>query len=156
LPLTYQDIDRAKKFVEAAIRRLGVDPAGASAKSTATSWSWAFQRGSAAILVSVTHREKDDGLYVRVVSPLLVMTAETQREALFARLLELNGTGMANCAFGTAGDRVVVVSERPTRGLDVEEAEQMIRHTAAIADEYDDRLVKDFGGMKAIDTKGSA
>jgi hypothetical protein len=84
------------------------------------------------------------------------MTAGTQREALFARLLELNGTGLANCAFGTAGDRVVVVSERPTRGLDVEEAEQMIRHTAAIADEYDDRLVKDFGGMKAIDAKGSA
>jgi hypothetical protein len=75
------------------------------------------------------------------------------REALFVRLLELNGKGLANCAFGLIGDRIVVVSERPAEGLDTNEAGQIIRHLAAVADTYDDRLVKEFGGTRASDVK---
>ena len=36
---------------------------------------------------------------------------------------------------------------------DKEEAEQIVRHLAAVADTYDDRLVKEFGGTRASDAK---
>jgi hypothetical protein len=55
---------------------------------------------------------------------------------------------MANAAFGLLGERIVAVSERPTVGLDEGEVEQMIRHLAAVADTFDDRLEKEFGTTK--------
>ena len=104
--------------------------------------------------MNLTQRKEDNLLYLRVVSPVMTLPDAVTREALFVRLLELNGKGLANCAFGLIGDRVVVVSERPAPGLDREEAEQVIRHLAAVADTYDDKLVKEFGGTRASDLKG--
>jgi hypothetical protein len=150
-----EDFDRAKEIVEAAIKGLGIDPVAARAKDAPSTTSWTFQRGSAAILVNLTKRPEDDILYFRVISPVMTLPDAATREALFVRLLELNGKGLANCAFGLVGDRVVVVSERPAPGLDAVEADQIIRHLAAVADTYDDRLVKEFGGQRASDVKAS-
>lgn len=149
-----EEFERAKEIVEASIKSLGIDPLAARAKDAPTTVSWTFQRGSAAILANLTRRKEDDNLYFRVVSPVMTLPDAVTREALFVRLLELNGKGLANCAFGLIGDRVVVVSERPAKGLDGEEAEQIMRHLAAVADTYDDRLVKEFGGTRASDVKG--
>jgi hypothetical protein len=143
--------DLAKQRVEATLVRLGLDPSAIRAKDAPTNASWTLQRGSAAILVTVCHRAEDKKLYLRVISPVITLPEATQREALFTRLLELNGSGLANCAFGLIGDRVVVVSERPAEGLDEVEVEQTIRHLGAVADTYDDRLVKEFGGKRASD-----
>ena len=156
-----EEFDRAKELVEKTIQHLGIDPVAARAErrgqdqgpAPATA-SWTFQRGSAAILVNVTKRKEDDLLYLRVISPIMTLPEAPARDALFVRLLELNGKGLANCAFGLIGDRVVVVSERPAAGMDTEEAEQIVRHLAAVADTYDDRLVKEFGGRRASDLKG--
>ena len=149
-----EEFERAKELVETSIKNLGIDPLAARAKDAPTTVSWTFQRGSAALLVNLTRRKEDENLYFRVVSPVMTLPDAVSREALFVRLLELNGKGLANCAFGLIGDRVVVVSERPAQGLDGEEAEQIIRHLAAVADTYDDRLVKEFGGTRASDVKG--
>ena len=143
--------DVAKKNVEATIQKLGVDPATVRAKDAPTTASWTLKRGSAAILVTLSQRAEDDEMYLRVVSPIVVLPEASKREALFTRLLELNGSGLANCAFGLIGDRVVVVSERPAKGLDEDEVEQTIRHLGAVADTYDDRLVNEFGGKRASD-----
>jgi hypothetical protein len=148
-----EEFARAKELVEATIKGLGIDPAAARAKDAPSTASWTFQRGSAAILVNLTQRQEDDILYLRVISPVMTLPDATRREALFIRLLELNGKGLANCAFGLIGDRVVVVSERPAQGLDGDEAAQIIRHLSAVADTYDDRLVKEFGGTRAADIK---
>lgn len=149
-----EEFDRAKDLVEQTIKGLGIDPAAARAKDAPTTVSWTFQRGSAAILVNLTRRREDDLLYFRVVSPVMTLPEASKREALFVRLLDLNGRGLANCAFGLVGDRVVVVSERPVAGLDGQEAAQIIRHLGAVADTYDDRLVQEFGGTRASDVKG--
>jgi CelD/BcsL family acetyltransferase involved in cellulose biosynthesis len=151
-----EELERAKDLIEATIQHLGIDPVAARAKDAPPTASWTFQRGSAAILVNLTHRREDDLLYFRVISPVMTLPEAAAREGLFVRLLELNGKGLANCAFGLIGDRIVVVSERPARGLDKEEAEQIIRHLSAVADTYDDRLVKEFGGTRASDVKGEA
>ena len=43
-------------------------------------------------------------------------------------------------------DRATVFSERPLEGLDAVEADQIISTVAAYADEWDDKLVAEFGG----------
>jgi len=114
------DFENAKKLVEAAIRKIGLDPATCRASSASAGQSaWTLKRGSASVLVAVTKREDEGVSYLRVASPVVTLPADPARhEALFRKLLELNAAGLANAAFGLMGDRVVVVSERPVAGLD--------------------------------------
>jgi len=139
-----------KQTVEATLKRLGLDPAQAKVKDTEDQATYTLMRGSASVLVTVVHRAEQKATFLRIASPVLVM-AEGNREPLYRRLLELNAGGLANAAFGVMGDKVVVVSERPAENLDSGEVEQMLRHLSAVADTYDDRLTKEFGGKRASD-----
>jgi hypothetical protein len=141
--------DSAKKLVETAIRKLGLDPEATKAPTTEGKAAWTLKRGSASILVAINRHDDEKATYLRVASPIGGLPADAGRHlALFRRLLELNASGMANAAFGLLGERIVAVSERPTVGLDEGEVEQMIRHLAAVADTFDDRLEKEFGITK--------
>lgn len=143
------DFENAKNLAEAVIKKLGLDPAAATAKNTPDQASYTLKRGSAAVLITVVHREEQKTTFFRVASPLMTLPEDTTKHlALFKRLLELNANGLVNSAFGVVGDRVVAVSERPAAGLDEHEVEQIIRHLSAVADTYDDRLTKEFGGEK--------
>lgn len=146
------EFDKAKQLVEDTIRKLGLDPTStrASVPGTATQSAWTLKRGSASVLVTVTHHEEENETFLRVASPVVKLPDDkTKHEGLFRRLLEINAAGLANAAFGLSGDRVVAVSERPAQGLGAEEVEQSIRHLAAVADTFDDRLEKEFGASKA-------
>ncbi|HEY8038853.1 MAG TPA: YbjN domain-containing protein [Polyangiaceae bacterium] len=144
------EFENAKKLVEATIKKLGLDPATTKAHDHETQCAWTLKRGSASVLVTVTNHEDEDTTYLRVASPVVTLPADkAQHGALFRRLLELNAGGLANAAFGLVGDRVVTVSERPAEGLGAEEVEQTVRHLAAVADTFDDRLEKEFGATKA-------
>ena len=145
------DFENAKRLVEAAIRKIGLDPSTAQAPSAGQGQAaWTLKRGSASVLVTVTKRDDEGAIYLRVASPVVTLPADVARhEPLLRRLLELNASGLANAAFGLLGDRVVVVSERPADGLDEAEVEQMVRHLAAVADTFDDRLERDFGATRA-------
>jgi anti-sigma factor RsiW len=153
------DFDNARTLVEGAIRTLGIDPSTARAPVPSLAGqagpegsvaAWTLKRGSASVLVTVTRHEEEKATYLRVASPVVTLPADASvHPALFRKLLEMNGTGLANAAFGLIGERVVAVSERPVEGLGGEEVEQMIRHLAAVADTFDDRLARDFGAIKA-------
>lgn len=144
------DFENAKKLVEETIKKLGLDPATTRASSTDAQAAWTLKRGSASVLVTVTRHEDQDETFLRVASPVVTLPADKdQHAALFRRLLEINAGGLANAAFGLVGDRVVAVSERPAEGLGAEEVEQTVRHLAAVADTFDDRLEKEFGATKA-------
>jgi hypothetical protein len=140
---------KTKTLVEAVIKKLGLDPNEARAKDAPEQASFTFKRGSAAVLITVLHRAEQKTTFFRVASPVMGLPKdEAQTHALFKRLLELNANGLVNSAFGLVGDRVVAVSERPAAGLDEQEVEQIVRHLSAVADTYDDRLTKEFGGEK--------
>jgi hypothetical protein len=141
---------RTKETVEATLGKLGLDPKQAVVKSSDDQVSYALMRGSASVLVTVVHRPEQGAVFLRVASPVLV-PGDDKREALYQRLLELNAAGLANAAFGLLNGNVVAVSERPAEDLDPGEVEQIIRHLSAVADTYDDRLVKEFGGRRASD-----
>ena len=145
---------KTKDTVEATLKKLGLDPKQALAKSNDDLASYTLMRGSAAVLVTVVHRPEQKAVFLRVASPVMT-PAEGNHEALYKRLLEMNAAGLANAAFALLQDKVVAVSERPAENLDPGEVEQMIRHLSAVADTYDDRLVKEFGGKRASD-QGSA
>ena len=152
-------------LVESAIREFGVDPGAVRVDGTSIARSdpaqalkdhdvqasWTLTRGSAFVLISVATRSGEKAVYLRVVCPVMTLPSVDKRLALFQRLLELNASGLVNSAFGLLADRAVVVSERPAQGLDASEVEQIIKHTSAVADTYDDRLVKEFGGRRATD-----
>ena len=145
---------KTKGTVEATLTKLGLDPAKSLVKATDDQASYTLMRGSASVLVTVVHRTEQNAVFLRVASP--VMTPDPnlgsdKREALYKRLLEMNAGGLANASFGLLNDKVVVVSERPAEGLDDGEVEQIIKHLSAVADTYDDRLVKEFGGKRAAD-----
>jgi anti-sigma factor RsiW len=144
------DFENAKRLVEAAIRKIGLDPTAARAPSAGPDQAaWTLKRGSASVLVSVTNREDEGVTYLRVASPVVTLPPDAgKHEPLLRKLLELNASGLANAAFGLLGDRVVVVSERPTAGLDEAEVEQMVRHLSAVADTFDDRLEREFGATR--------
>ncbi len=149
-----------KGLVEGAIKRFGVDAEGVRAKDEergprdperVETASWTLTRGSAFVLVSVVKRPEQKAVFLRIVSPIMTLPDPDRHLALFHRLLELNANGLVNACFGLLGERVVVVSERPAAGLDANEVEQVIKHTSAVADTYDDRLVAEFGGKRASD-----
>jgi anti-sigma factor RsiW len=145
------EFENAKKLVEATIRKLGLDPTTTRAPAAGEGQAaWTLKRGSASLLVAVTKHEGEGKAYLRVASPVGTLPADAAKQPpLFRKLLELNAAGLANAAFGLIGDRVVVVSERPVAGLDEGEVEQTVRHLAAVADTFDDRLEKDFGCTRA-------
>jgi hypothetical protein len=149
------DFEAAKTLVDQTIRKLGLDPdacraAAAPSGGDATRASWTLKRGSASVLVTVTHYQAEGQVFLRVASPVVTLPTDAAKQnACIRRLLELNAAGLVNAAFGLAGDRVVAVSERPVQGLDPEEVEQMIKHLSAVADTFDNKLERDFGATKA-------
>lgn len=142
--------DHTRTMVEATLTKVGLDPKQALVKEVDNQVTYTLQRGSASVIVTVVHRVEQKAVYLRVASPVMT-PADGAREGLYKRLLELNAAGLANAAFALLGDKIVVVSERPAEGLDEGEVEQIIRHLSAVADTYDDRLVKEFGGKRASD-----
>ncbi len=159
------DFSNAVDLVERTVRKLGLDPVGCRTTAVAAAaaategpgprptqtGSWTLKRGSASVLVTVHENEK--ATYLRVASPVVTLPADAGKQAAcMRRLLEMNAAGLANAAFALVGDRVVAVSERPAAGLDPEEVEQIVRHLAAVADTFDDRLEKEFGATKASGT----
>lgn len=143
-----------KTLVEGIIKKLGLDPAKAKVGDGPDQTTWTLARGSANVLVTVVRRPQEKrpeqkAVFFRVAAPVMVPDASTPREPLYRRLLEINAGGLANAHFGLLGEKVVAVSERPADGLDAGEAEQMIFHLSAVADTFDDRLVREFGGTRA-------
>jgi hypothetical protein len=169
VPSSSNEFQNAVDLVEKTIGKLGLDPAGCRAGGAAAvtpagpgpaapqavpgqtqSASWTLKRGSASVLVTVATYEHDSVTYLRVASPVVTMPPDAGKQtACMRKLLELNAAGLANAAFALVGDRVVAVSERPVPGLDAEEVDQIVRHLAAVADTFDDRLAKEFGATKA-------
>jgi hypothetical protein len=143
------DFEKAKRLVEETVRVLGLDPAAMCAENTDARAAWTLKRGSASVLVTVTRHAKSGTTYLRVASPLVTLPAEAAAQlAMCRKLLELNAAGLSNAAFGLVGNRVIAVSERPSSWLDPQEVEQMIRHLAAVADTFDDRLATELGAAK--------
>ena len=137
-----------RRTLEAVFAKLGLDPKQILASEEEDRLVYKLRRGSADVAVSIGHVAGKS--YVRVAAPVIVPPADAERRAkLFEHALSLNARGLQNAAFGLLEGTLIVVSERPSAGLDEAEFEQMLTHLSAVADTFDDRFVKDFGGELA-------
>lgn len=106
--------------------------------------AWQVRRGSATVRIEIGLR--DENPHLRVVSTVLTLDEHVDQAALFRRLLSLNRTVLCSAAFALDDAYVQIVTERPTLDMDRSEVFDLIRRIELYADEYDDRLVEEFGG----------
>lgn len=127
--------------VEQILLNIGVD-AQAARMSMQEGYGWTFKRGSATIEIYVTQQDSEG--FFQTLSPILHVPASNLLP-LYRRLLEMN-LQLTSVAFGIYLDAVYVFSERPLDGMDADEANTIINRVAEVADEWDDKLVAEFGG----------
>ena len=134
----------ARALVETVVARLGVDPGQRSRQGqTRAQRTWTLQRGSAADPRSPSPRREaareDDDLPSRRLSVLTLATApRTSHSSAPARAQRAAGSPTPRSGSSTSASSPSA-SARP-RTCRLGEVEQMIRHLAAVADTYDDRL----------------
>jgi len=105
---------------------------------------WTIHKGSASIDIDLIYATS----FFRLRASATVMTidATVDRALLFERLLELNVDPIKGAAFGLQGSEVVLLAERSTIDLDRSELRDLINVVRFGADEFDDKLVDEFGG----------
>ncbi len=127
--------------IEQILAHLGIDPVQVR-MNMQEGYGWSFRRGSAVVEVYVS---QNNGMgYLQVLSPMLHIPAQGLLP-LYRRLLEMN-LQLTNAAFGVYLDVVYVFYERPIEGLDAPEMNSIITLLSQYADEWDDKLVAEFGG----------
>jgi len=148
---TDRDFGRARKTVEKAVARLGLDPAECAIDADAGGAAWHLIRGSADVMVALNPGAGGVPGRLRLVAPVVRVDFDA-KPALLMRMLELNATELPGVAFGVLGNKVVLVAERSVVGLDLPEVEELLRLIGHFADKYDDELVREFGGARVCDT----
>jgi Putative bacterial sensory transduction regulator len=137
------NIQSTVALIEEVLGQLGHDPAAAATTTGDALHAWRIVKGSAVTLVTLVNRTLFT--HVRVCSVVMSLDAKVDRNALHAHLLELNGA-LCGAAFATAGNQVLMVSERTTLDIDRSEVRELIRRVTTYADDHDDALVSTFGG----------
>ena len=147
---TVGSIGKARRIVEAVIRDHGVEPDQNQVNAPEGGAAWALAFGSAAVMIALNPGQSANAGRLRIVSPIVRMGTDPNKD-LFLRLLELNGTALPGVAFGVIKNEIVLVAERSVRGLDRAGVEEMLSMIGHYADEYDDLLVREFGGIRVCD-----
>lgn len=136
-------------MVEEALRSLGHIVDRARVDSPGAERAWRFTKGSAEVAITILGR--DGGWHMRVAAAVMTIDSTVDTAVLFRRLLELNG-GLIGAGFALHGQHVILVNQRPTLDLDQSEVEHLISGLQDYADEWDDKLVAEFGGsLGAVD-----
>jgi len=132
----------ASAMVETYYRHRGLNPDQHRLESS-QDVGWWLREGSAEVFVVLQDSNDGTGAVLRISSPLVYIPANN-REAFYRRLLDIN-SNLSSCALATFGDLVLVVSQRPTKGLVQEELDELVWNTAYVADLLDNKLCEEFG-----------
>ncbi len=134
-------LDSYASTVQQILAAIGVDPQH-SRLNTEQGYGWSFRHGSAIIEIYIL--QNGDAGFLQVLSPIVYLP-QSGLLPFYRRLLELN-LQLTNAAFGVFQEVVYVYNERPLDGMDNVEANNIISMVASYADEYDDKLIAEFGG----------
>jgi hypothetical protein len=139
-----------EQMVESVLAERGVDPEKSRIQSSGGP-AWGMTQGSAEVYIFLTSTGNGEN-FIQVVSPVMRPSKESMGGPVFMkRLLELNANELTGAAFGLRDEEVVLTADRSTTGLDRVEVDEMIRRIADYADEYDDSLTLEFGGVRHSD-----
>jgi hypothetical protein len=144
-------VGKAARLVESVLKGLGLDPDKNKAQAADGGASWQVARGSADILIAINPGPAGRAPRLRLVSPLVKLRGEIAAPQA-VKLLRLNATELPGIAFGLFRDDVIaLVAERSVADLDRAEVEDLLAAIGHFADEFDDLLVKEFGGTRVCD-----
>jgi hypothetical protein len=107
--------------------------------------AWTIQKGSASIAIDL--KNHTEFWRVRVSAVVMTVDEQVDKLALYERLLSLNAAEVTGAAFAVKGEEVQLVSERSTLDLDRSELDDLVSVVRNFADDYDDKLVEEFGGI---------
>ncbi len=134
-------------LVERVLDEMGHPSPNSRIKDAHALHAWQIPKGSALTRVMLLNRA--EFTHIRVYAVVMTLDARVDRAALHAHLLDLNAT-LSGAAFATAGDQILVVSERSTLDLDKSEVIELIKRVSTCADDHDDVLVARFGGALGV------
>lgn len=137
-----ENLDEYYRIIEESIRRLGIDPATCRGEQQG---QWNLSQGSASVWIDLWHIERQGRAYYQVMSPVMQLPETGNRQALFEELLQLNDK-LFGVAFSLYKNLVWMKTIREARGMDVEEALNILTRIATYADMYDDYLIDKYGG----------
>ncbi|HEX9297070.1 MAG TPA: YbjN domain-containing protein [Polyangiaceae bacterium] len=101
-----------------------------------------LQRGSIAIGINVLERQG----VLMIFAPVMDVPI-TGREAFYRTLLDMSFVATQDAAFAIDGprDKVVLRALRRLSALDYEEFEDLVITIGQVADDFDDRLISEYG-----------
>lgn len=141
-----EDVKDAARIVGGVLEKIGVDHRPETLSGD-RGYGWSIRRGSAVIFITVNRADQQS--YLRLVSPILHLPAENLLP-LYRTLLGIN-MELTSAALAVHEDKICVVSERPVRGLDPEEVDDLIKRISYYADELDNKLAREFGARLFTD-----
>ena len=131
--------------VETAIQEIGIPIE--KARDPQRPGMWHIRKGSANLTVEITVIQAAQRVVMAVWS--VMMDIPSNSPQLGQLLLELNGH-MLGPAFAFSNGKVILRSVRDAEGLDAQECKMIILQMGHFADEYDDKLQKDFPHQRPI------
>ena len=141
------DLATLRTAIPDLVARLGLDPDEAVLEPDA----WVLQYGSVAGYIALLQEEGPEGdpfVYVRF---MVLRVPPHDPGPLLRRLLEYNHSLGAVAAFSVdPRDRVWLAAGRHASHLEHEGLEALVAETAALADRYDDELIREFGRQNAV------
>jgi len=130
---------KCKDIIEAFLRKNGMDPNGQRISDGGVPL-WSVREKNTLMYIFLN---KYNGLNtVRIGFPILYLPKE-KTAPFYRRCLEMN-MGLPNCAMSISGDKVFVVSERPTHGLDSKLLQSMLDFMSEVSDDLDRKLTSEF------------
>lgn len=147
------DLKTVTKMVETVITELNLDPEDSRLEIEGGRPAWGLMKGSAEVFIFINPgQHEDDSNYIQIVSPVVKLPDTTdRRHALYEHILSLNARELTGAAFALKGDTVVLIADRSTIDLDPSEVKDLILRIGYYADQYDDQLATEFGGVRHID-----
>lgn len=128
-------------IVEEALLKLNINPLKVRGDEPG---QWNLKKGSAGVWLDVWHDPEDKRSYFQVMSPIIPLPKQN-KEKLFEDILHKN-----NYMFGTFfvvfNKKVWIKVNRECRGMDADEAYNLIKRTGTFADLYDDELSENYLG----------
>lgn len=133
------------EIVESAIHDLGVNAEEARGENDG---EWNLKRGTASVWIDLWYIESEEGAYFQVMAPVMTLPEnEDNQNQLAHELLKINYT-LYGVTFAIHEDGIYLRSIREVEELDKSEVIYMIGRCGNYADNYNDELVKKFGGRR--------
>ncbi|HLU67764.1 MAG TPA: YbjN domain-containing protein [Kofleriaceae bacterium] len=108
--------------------------------------AWRIAKGSATVEIALLAR--GDAGWLQVSASVMTPGPTSDQAALWRKVLQLNAERTSTSAFALRGDTIILIGQRGTRDLDRGEVLALIRNLSDDADQFDDELVRQFGGRR--------